>query len=333
VRARPEGFDEGDLVDGLRDGWGLSVVATTYAPVGGGSYHWRVEDEVGARHWVTVDDLDHNGFLGGTRAEVLDGLRRAFDTTCALRAAGLDFVVAPVPTLGGASLRPVGGRYALSVFPFLTARAGRYGEPRSAAERSEVIDILVQLHRTNAAGGVARLALPRVPHRTELERALAEAGRRWSGGPYAERAGALFAQRAAEVRRAVATFDQLARVVHVAGVPTVLTHGEPHPGNIMVADGRVLLVDWDTVALARPERDLWMLDRVDELAQYTQASGRPVDDRAIRLYQLRWELDDIASAVHRLGSRHDDNADSARLFRGFAGSLELTGVWPYGRSG
>ena len=39
----------------------------------------------------------------------------------------------------------------------------------------------------------------------------------------------------------------------------VVTHGEPHAGNVMRrSDGRHLLVDWDTVAVAPPERDLWM---------------------------------------------------------------------------
>jgi spectinomycin phosphotransferase len=332
MRARPEGFDERDLLDGLREGWGLSAASVEYAPVGGGSYHWCVQDEAGQQHWVTVDDLDDKSFLPGARAEVLDGLRRAFDTAYALRAGGLEFVVAPRPTRAGASLHPVGDRYAISLFPFLSGASGRYGEPRPAAERAAVIDVLVRLHAVIpvAGAGAARLVRPEVPHRDELERAIAEAGHAWSGGPYSAPAGALFAQRAAAVGRALATFDQLARALPATGV--VLTHGEPHPGNIMVTDGQVWLVDWDTVARARPERDLWMLDHEDELLRYAEASGRPVDDNAIRLYQLRWELDDIASAVHMFRSGHPDNADSAGWLDGFAGSLELTGVWPYGRS-
>jgi hypothetical protein len=52
----PEGLDERDLLDALRDGWGLTAVDAAYVPVGGGSYHWRVDDSAGVRHWVTVDD-------------------------------------------------------------------------------------------------------------------------------------------------------------------------------------------------------------------------------------------------------------------------------------
>jgi spectinomycin phosphotransferase len=41
--------------------------------------------------------------------------------------------------------------------------------------------------------------------------------------------------------------------------PVVVTHGEPHPGNILRAAGGLYLIDWDTVGLALPERDLWMV--------------------------------------------------------------------------
>ncbi|MGE5156414.1 MAG: phosphotransferase family protein [Betaproteobacteria bacterium] len=331
MRSHPEGFDERDLMAALRDGWGLTEASAAYVPVGGGSYHWRADDAAGGRHWVTVDDLDNKEFLGGTRTAVLDRLRQAFGAARRLRARGLEFVVAPVPTRGGAVVYPVGRRFAVTVFPYLAAPAGQYGEPRPAAERAAVIDVLVRLHSVNLGSGTVAQVTPEVPHRAELEMALDAAGQPWSGGPYAERAGALFARRAAEVGQALTTFDQLVRDVRAKGAEPVLTHGEPHPGNIIVSDGQTLLVDWDTLALALPERDLWMLDRADERERYAEASGRPVDDAAIRLYRSRWELDDIASIVHALRSPHDDNADSARMWRAFAGSLELTGVWPYGR--
>ena len=37
----------------------------------------------------------------------------------------------------------------------------------------------------------------------------------------------------------------------------MITHGEPHPGNILRSRGRLLLIDWDTAGVALPERDLW----------------------------------------------------------------------------
>jgi spectinomycin phosphotransferase len=327
VRAAPEGLDQGDLFDALRDGWGLDPVDAVYMPVGGGSYHWRVDDGAGERHWVTVDDLDGKEFLGETRDVVLDRLRRAFDTACALCAGGLEFVVAPVPAPGGESVRRMGGRYAVTVFPFVEVPAGQFGQRRTPAERAAVVDALVRLHRAPSAA--ARVARPDVAYRACLERALAELDRPWASGPYAEPARIRLTRHATAIRQLLDRFDRLADEVRSTGAPLVLTHGEPHPGNVVFANDQVLLVDWDTVALALPERDLWMLDTSAERSRYTHASGRPVDDAATDLYRLRWKLDDIAAFVHVLRSPHGENADTAKMWSWSLDSLQSEGVWPY----
>ena len=172
-----------------------------------------------------------------------------------------------------------------------------------------------------------------MPYRAGLERALAALDRPWSSGPYAERARARLAGHAAHFRRRLERFDELADQVQATGAAPVLTHGEPHPGNVVFGDGRVLLVDWDTPALALPERDLWMLDIADECARYTREADRTVDTAAIDLYRLRWQLDDIATALHRFWSPHGDDADTSRMWSGFFDSLESEGVWPYARDG
>ena len=67
-----------------------------------------------------------------------------------------------------------------------------------------------------------------------------------------------------------------------------------------------MLIDWDTVALAPPERDLWMVatETGDELRRYTELTGRPVDAAAIELYRLRWALDDLSCFVRDLRAPH-----------------------------
>jgi len=277
---------------------------------------------------VTADDLDDKAFLGQTRDAVFDNLRRAFDAATALRAGGLEFVVAPSPTVDGASVRRL-GRHAVSVFPQLDEPAGEFGQHRTAAERAAVVDALVRLHR--APAGAARLARPQVPHRAGLERALADLDRPWSSGPYAERVRAGLGDHRNLIRDMLARFDRLADRVRAAAAAPVPTHGEPHPGNVVFAGSTVRLVDWDTVALALPERDLWMLDTAAERDRYARGSGRPVDDAAIRLYRLRWELDDIASFVRQFRSPHRDNADTARAWGWFVGSFGPDSLWPYAR--
>src|SRR5947209_488210 len=107
MRALPEEFDSDALIASLADGWGFDVEAADYAAVGGGSYHWSVSDREATRGFVTVDDLDRKPWLGDTRESAFDGLRRAFDTAVALRDGGLGFIVAPLPTSDGETLRRI----------------------------------------------------------------------------------------------------------------------------------------------------------------------------------------------------------------------------------
>ena len=139
MRALPEDFDTSALIGALADDWGFEVDSSEYAPVGGGSYHWVVSDREGTRAFVTVDDLDWKHWLGDTRESAFDGLRRAFDTAVALRDGGLEFVVAPIPTSGGETVRRIGPRHTIALFPFVDGEAGVFGryEPRRARRRRE----------------------------------------------------------------------------------------------------------------------------------------------------------------------------------------------------
>ena len=325
MRTRPEDLDDDEVVGALRRGWRLRVLRAEYVPVGGGSHHWLAHDDAGGRHWVTVDDLARKAFLGGTRRAAFDGLRRAFDTALALREGGLEFVVAPVPTPAGETVRRLGARYSVAVFPFVDGPAGRFGEPLAAAARVGLVDTIVRLHRAAppAAAGPWPSSL-RLAQRGDLERALRSPAREWAGGPFSEPARALVAGHAAGIRHLLETFDRLADRVVASGATPVVTHGEPHPANVVDAGGRLHLVDWDTVALAPPERDLWMIDAGagDELARYAEASGRRIDAAAVRLYRLRWLLDDVASFVNALRSAHRRTADTEHAWRSLVHYVE-----------
>ena len=102
----------------------------------------------------------------------------------------------------------------------------------------------------------------------------------------------------------------------------VVTHGEPHPGNVLGRDGRLVLIDWDTVGLALPERDLWSLADVSspEMAMYCDATGHEVSGAAMSLYGQAWDLTDIAEYVHLFRSAHDQTQDTEEAW----GFLEQT---------
>jgi spectinomycin phosphotransferase len=327
VRDKPAGVEECDVGDALARGWGIRAAALRYAAVGGGSYHWEVRGRDGRRRFATVDDLDSKPWLGQTRAAVLDGLRAAMDTAVALRhRAGLRFVAAPVPALNGATVQPLGPRYALAVFPFLDGPAGRFGEELPARQRGELAGMLAALHQATPALATPPVARIELPSRAALDAALGDLGRPWDGGPFSEPARALLTRTARQVRHLLSTFDRLAaRAAESARAP-VVTHGEPHPANLIQAGPRLMLIDWDTAGLAPPERDLWWIAAGGgELRRYADATGRAADPAALAFYRLRWALDDISGFVTVLRSAHHRTADPEHAWRGLQITIARTG--------
>ena len=81
----------------------------------------------------------------------------------------------------------------------------------------------------------------------------------------------------------------------------MITHGEPHAGNVLTVGDADLLIDWDTVGLAAAERDLWFFaDDHDGLQHYADATGHQPDPDALALYRMRWQFDDLGHAVHAI---------------------------------
>ena len=203
---------------------------------------------------------------GDTHESAFEGLRRAFDTAVALRDGGLEFVVAPIPTSRGETVRRIGPRHRIALFPFVAGQAGRFGH-YDPAERAPVVKMLAELHRaTPAVASVANTFVLDLPGRPRLEAALGEVSRTWVGGPFSEPARQALARHASDVVELLALADRLAADLAPRRDTWVITHGEPHAGNVMRAGESRLLVDWDTVALGPPERDLWMVvgDGADE---------------------------------------------------------------------
>jgi spectinomycin phosphotransferase len=314
----------------VADGWRLRAVSTEYLPEGGGSHHWVLTDGDGLRHFVTVDDLDSKDWLGDTRPAVFGGLRRALGTAAGLRhGAGLEFVAAPVPARDGELVRRLGRRYAVSVFPFLAGRSYRFGPYPDERLRGQALKLIAALHQSTPA--VRELALVHVlgfTGRGDLDAFLAEPGRPWDGGPFSHAAHRQTAARAADLARLAAGFDHLTAATAPARASLVITHGEPHPGNLMTVGGRVLLIDWDTAALAPAERDVCLIAAGPaDIDYYQEAAGRELDPAVITLYRLRWYLDDLGSAIRMFRHQHGDTPDTRQWREGLASQLEQLPRW------
>jgi len=318
MRSAPPDLVAQQLEAVLAEGWGLQAVSLEYLPEGGGSHHWTLTDGHGRRHFVTVDDLDNKDWISGNRGKVHDGLHRAYRTAAALRdKAGLRFVMAPIAARNGQPLRRVDDRYTASVFPFLAGRSHEFGPYADPRLRRRVLDMIAALHQSTP---IVRDSAPhhvlRFGGREDLHAFLASPGQPWQSGPFAEAARGLLMPRAALLAQLVMSFDRLVESTRRIRAHVVITHGEPHPANVMAVDGRLLLIDWDTVGLAPPERDVSLIVTVDNegIEHYQQATGIELSPAVITLYRLRWYLDDLASAIRMFRNAHHDTPDT-RLWR------------------
>lgn len=325
MEERPAGIRDSDVRQAVR-AWGIDPVTWEYAPVGFGDYHWTATDTRDRRWFVTVADLARKSWYGDGTPAAFQGLRDAMDTAVALRDAephGLDFVVAPVRTGDGETVRGLGTRHAVSVFPLVPGTAGHFGETLTAYDRGLVLDLLAALHRT-APPASARPLPPEFATRPQLDSALRELSVPWDRfGPYAEPARHLLADHTAALRRRLDEFDRRTGELRDRSAPLVITHGEPHPGNLLRSAERLLLLDWDTVGLAVPERDLWLVaDGPDDLVRYEETAGRKPDPSALALYRLRWALNDVAEFLGLLRAPHGPTPDTHQSWNALADTVK-----------
>jgi len=90
------------------------------------------------------------------------------------------------------------------------------------------------------------------------------------------------------------------------------THGEPHRANTITTTGGVVLIDWDTVLIAPPERDLWALADEDPQAadDYTARTGITPEVDAMALYRLWWDLTEVSIYIGEFHRPHLETEDT-----------------------
>ncbi len=315
----------------LADGWSFTATSLQYQPVGFGSHHWLATDVRGSQLFVTVDDqaMRLHG-AADTSDEAFGRLRRALETASSLhRDAGLGFVVAPVATSSGSVVTRLTDRYSVAVHPYLDGAESRPdGTFETSADRLVVVSLLARLHAAKASPpDPDPFAVPEIG---QLEAAMQRTGERWDAGPYGERARQLLARHGPSVAQLLAAYDRLAS--RVAGRPErmVITHGEPHGANVLRTAGGFVFVDWESVLQAPPERDLWGLAEADAsiLAEYSAKTGTVIDQDALRLYRLWYDLAEISCYIKWFSGSHSDTADTDEAWRNLQYFLRPAERWP-----
>jgi len=320
VLTPPDGFTEDALVSALAAHWQLDAASMNYSAVGFGSHHWDVTDAAGVRWFVTVDELQKKlQWLREPLDAALDRLRHALAAAVELRALGCEFVVAPVVSRSDELVVLAADEFAVAVYPFVGGTSFAWGEFADKAHRQAVLDLVIAVHQAPpAARELACADTYAIPKRDELEAVLDGAhGAAAGGGPYCGPMRRLVGQSAAAIRAAIDRYDALTRQARAMPPRSVLTHGEPHPGNTMLTDDGWRLIDWDTTLVAPPERDLWGLDPGDGsvLASYAAATGVEPVAALLELYRVRWDLTDVALEVGRFLGPHKGTDEDQKAWQ------------------
>lgn len=292
MRTAPDDLSADELAAALYSGWGIRAGSLSYAPVGFGSHHWTTTDRVGRRWFVTADHTEDGGMVRGV-------LSAALATTLQLSRYGLEFIVPPLTARSGEILHQV-GRYAVSLYPLLDELAVA-GEP-------DLVGMIARLHTaTSAAPTYAPVDDFVIPHRQAVTHTLAGSGGPLPSGPYAAPFRDLVAEHRDEISAAFEQYDAAARTLRADRSGWVITHGEPKPDNVMITPDGPVLIDWETLRLAPPARDLWMTGNID---RYTALTGRTIDPDDLELFRLRWDLADLSVFASWFVEPHDRGPDT-----------------------
>ena len=301
MREPPPHVSDAEVLAAVREHWDDAVAEVAHLPVGFGAHHWAAGDETGRRLFVTYDSLG--------RRHTAASLESTYTATASL-AGDLDFVLAPGASRSGAHTVPLADG-ALSASPWVDGSSGG-GPLRDRDEAEGTAAMLNRLHAAAPPPGI-RLWEPLVTARYAAELALA-LGRPWDEGPYAAHARQALSDRIADIGRWVASYHRLADEARAR--QWVATHGEPHSANQLVTATGRLLVDWESLRLAPPERDLRVL------VQDGHADLCRPDWSMVEMFDLEWRLDEIASYARWFAAPHTGTASDEVSWGGLRGELE-----------
>jgi len=306
VREPPPHVSEAAVLAAVRDRWLPEVDAVEHLPVGFGAWHWRATVAGRGTLFVTLDRL------GARHTD--DSLDAAYRGAATLASAGLDFVLAPSPTVDGAVTVALEADR-LSVTPWVAGTSGD-GDLRDPAEARRTTRMLDALHSVPASTRLPQWS-PLVGD--DLPDLIGDRVRSaWESGPYAERARAALERRVADLARWVRRYLDLAGRTDPAH--WVATHGEPHTRNqLQASDGRTLLVDWESLKLGPRERDL----------RYLVDQGRGARCRAdpdlVEMFDLEWRLDEVAQYAEWFHAPHEGTESDRVALAGLLHELERPG--------
>lgn len=285
----PDDLAVEDLADALHSGWGIRPGSLEYAPVGFGSHHWTTTDRSEREWFVSADRIGSGGIDVGV-------LSAALTTTLRLNYLGLEFIVPPVTTRSGSVLHRVDS-YAVTLYPQLD---------EFASEPPDLIKLIARLHEaTPAARTYAPVDDFVIPDRDAVTGPTDSS----DTGADAARFQQLLADHRPAVTAAFDQYDSRVQNLRTDRRSWVITHGEPKQDNVMTTATGPVLIDWETLRLAPPARDLWMSGEREDIDEYTRMTGHEVAPDDLDLFALRWDLADLSSYASWFAGPHEETPE------------------------
>lgn len=289
----PPDIAHGAIAQCLQDAYGVQALRTEFLPLGADvhSAAFRVEADDGAAYFLKLRGGDHQPAALAVPAFLH-------------HAQGIGEVMAPLATpdhrLG---IRHLGFDWAL--YPFFEGSNG-FEQGLTHPQWIALGKALGALHRTELPPGLLA-ALPRESYAHRWREGVRRYQRRFvngfEGDAVVQGFHALWARHDEEIDTLVYRSEQLASILLEKALPLVPCHADIHAGNVLLGDdGRLAIVDWDTLMLAPKEHDLMFIgggvghawNRPEEEALFYQGYGATrADPVALAYYRHERIVRDI----------------------------------------
>jgi spectinomycin phosphotransferase len=288
----------------LQKAYGLTLHTLTFVPKGETSWGYIIDTADGRRYFLKI--------FGSTITDVA-----ALSLTYHLaHDCHIETVTSPLPMQSGDVVLPL-HPYQAALFPYIDGQtlAGRQPTPRVARAIGQA---LARIHAcVDTRAHCRRVEQFEITIRDRLLATLhiiADEAQVLEGYKGAVRA--LLAPRVPKLRDQLDLFHQVQQDLRKRELDLVVCHGDPTPGNIIVAsDGHVALIDWDDVLLAPKEKDLMFFlddDSQDVIAGYERVAGSiQLNQDILRFYQYQWTLGAITTFSSRIIFENTSDAQNA----------------------
>lgn len=298
----------------LREAFGLDVAAVAFLPLGADPHTavFRAEAHGGQAAFVKL--------RAGGCAEVTLSLPRW------LYEQGVEQIIPPLPTLDGRLCADLGA-FTVIVYPFVAGVDG-YARPLSAAQWRAFGAALRFLHGARPPDTI----LDSIPaeryadgYRRELAGFLDDLSGYLHDDPLSAELVAFLRARHAETHDLIARADRLAGALQASPPELVICHADAHAGNLLLADERLYIVDWDTLIRAPKERDLMFIGggqgfravapEQEHALFYAGYGPAQVSRAAIAYYRTQRIIEDLAIYCGDILLHRAAGADRAQALR------------------